>query len=76
MFQICEVLQLMSAKNYKRPERSVNVGARNPNAKITRRTALILRELHADGWSYAMLTEVCGLSKSGVARVIRGEVWR
>jgi AraC-like DNA-binding protein len=59
-----------------RPRRPGRPGVRNPNAKVSAAVVRLIRELRADGWPYDALMDVCGLSKSGVARICRGETWR
>lgn len=58
------------------PGRSGLSGAANPNAKVTRKIVDLIREMHAAGWPYSALAVAFGLSKTGVARICRREVWR
>lgn len=58
------------------PGRSGLRGAANPNAKVTRKIVDLIREMHAAGWPYSALAVAFGMSKTGVARICRKEVWR
>lgn len=71
-----EQLSLQSFTRTHAPARAGLSGELNPNARLDWTTVRILRELREDGWTYDMLAEVAGVTKSAVARIIRGEVWR
>lgn len=51
-------------------------GARNPNARCRLWIVDLIREMHAAGWPYSALASAFGLSKTGIARICRREVWR
>lgn len=58
------------------PGRSGLRGAANPNAKARPWIVDLIREMHAAGWPYSALASAVGLSKTGIARICRREVWR
>ncbi len=55
--------------------RRTYAGAENPAAKINQAIADEIREDHESGVSYSRLARMHGISKTLVARVIRGELW-
>ena len=58
------------------PGRTGLRGARNPNARCRPWVVVLIREMHAAGWPYSALSCAFGLSKTGIARICRREVWR
>jgi hypothetical protein len=59
----------------KHPERTAR-GERNAGAKIGADVVAEIRKANANGESYSRIVERFGVSKSQVARIVRGQSWR
>lgn len=55
---------------------SYHGGVSNPNAVLTPQLVREIRRLHALGFGYGWLARWLGISKSGVRRVCKGQVWK
>lgn len=51
-------------------------GSKNPSAKITATIANAIREKHRKGYSYSEVARKFQVSRSLIARIVRGELWR
>lgn len=52
-------------------ERGIRLGEDHQRAKLTNAEVDLIRELHEDGMSYAMLAAKFGVSKSSIADICR-----
>lgn len=51
------------------------IGIYNPGAKINREIANRIRKERQSGWSYRALANNFKVSKTLIAKIIRGELW-